>query len=75
MSRKVIYGTKKGIKKYILENGYLYAIIKQLKYAPWLYRARLYSHEDVIVFGYMDAEAQRAVENLKEELHIPEQTK
>ena len=75
MSRKVIYGTKKGIKKYILENGYLYAIIKQLNYAPWLYRAKLYSYEDVIVSVYMDAEAQQAVENLKEELHIPEQTK
>lgn len=61
MSRKVIYGTKKGIEKYILENGYLYAIIKQLKYAPWLYRAKLYSYEDVIVSGYMDAEAQQAV--------------
>ena len=75
MSHKIIYGTIKGSNKYIRENGYLYAIVKPLKWAPWLFRAALYSKDELTTYDSLDAEAQIAVDKLKSELHIPEQTK
>lgn len=75
MSRKIIYGTIKGIKKYIKDNGYLYAVVKPLKWSPWLFRAVLYSKDEPSTYDSLDVEAQNAVNKLKNEMNIPEQTK